>query len=201
MNMHSASLTKKEAKMIRTNLEAAFRVVRSYQLMLNFYGMRLIDMSTGEIERVSDYWQSRYLNLRMNSHNYLRINRILASLGHLGFNKYRRPLIEFLQREVRAEGSLISVCESSLSRFWEMALTPDSARYRAKTLETRIDRVDSVFFEHLKKNSPQFEEFVVQNGKWEESSSQQRKEAIEADIAEFEKWERKMRTRKAKAAM
>lgn len=182
--------------MMRNDVLIAFRIVRSYKLMLNFYGMRLVDMATGEIERQPDYWQARYLNLRMNSHNYLRINRILASLGHLGFHKYRRPWIEFLQREVRAEGSLLSVCEHSLSRFWEMALTPESRQYERKTLETKEDRVDSIFFDHLARQTQEFGEFMRKLGEWEESSSQQRKDAIEEDMVQYEKWEKVMERRK-----
>jgi len=182
--------------MMRNDVSIAFRIVRSYKLMLNFYGMRLVDMATGEIERQPDYWQARYLNLRMNGHNYLRINRILASLGHLGFHKYRRPWIEFLQREVREEGSLLSVCESSLSRFWEMALTPESRQYERKTLETKEDRVDSIFFEHVAKQTPQFGAFMRTLGEWEESSSELRKEAIEHDLVQFEKWKKVMERRR-----
>lgn len=183
---------------MRSDLDIAFRVVRSYKLMLNFYGMRLVDMETGEIDRQPDYWESRYLNLRMNSHNYLRINRILASLGHLGFHKYRRPWLEYLQREITAENSLLSVCKSSLTRFWNMALTPDSALYRHKTLETRADRVDSIFFHHARKNTPEFQAFIVANGKWEETSSSERRSAIEADMAYYEKWLAKTSKKKQK---
>jgi hypothetical protein len=192
MNMQSSALTKAEAKMMRTDIDIAFRVVRSYKLMLNFYGIRLVDMATGEVDRQPDYWQARYLNLRMNSHNYLRINRILASLGHLGFHKYRKPLIEFFQREVRAKGSLIAVCEHSLSRYWEMALDPDSAKYERKTLETKLDRVDSIFFEHLENDTGQFTEFMKENGEWEESCAETRKTAIENDIKHLQKWRAKV---------
>jgi len=196
MNMQSSSLTKEEAHMMRNDVSIAFRIVRSYRLMLNFYGMRLVDMATGEISKQPDYWQARYLNLRMNSHNYLRINRILASLGHMGFHRYRRPWIEFLQAEIRAEGSLIGVCEHSLSRFWVMALTPESRQYERKTLETKDDRVDSIFFEHLGKKSKHYCEFMRALGEWEEESSQERKDAIEEDMAQFEKWEKVMERRK-----
>ena len=173
---------------MRSDVDIAFRVLRTYQLMLNFYGMRLVDMATGEIDRQPDHWKSRYLNLRMNGHNYLRINRILASLGHLGFHRYRKPLIEFLQKEVRAPNSLLSVCESSLSRFWEMALTPESASYERKTLESKFDRVDSIFFEHLESESEQYVQFMRDLGEWEEQTAPIRRKAIEKDMEYFNKW-------------
>lgn len=172
--------------------------------MLNFYGMRLANMETGEITRAPDYWKSRFLNLRMYSHNFLRVNRILASLGHLGFHRYRRPWIEFLQREIREEDSLLDVCEHSLTRYWEMALDADSARFRAKTLEEPEDREDSVFFHHLSNDTTQFQDFRRRIGQWEEDSAADRKEAIERDLALLARWEAKMRpvsgrTRSAKA--
>lgn len=196
--MQSSALSKAEAALIRQSVEASFRVVRSYKLMLNFYGIRLADMETGEVERQPDHWEGRFLNLRMNSHNFLRINRILASLGHLGFHKYRRPLIEFFQTEVRAPDSIIATCEYSLANFWEMALTPESKRYERKTLETKEDRVDSVFFTHLAGNTPQFANFLRQMGEWEESSSAVRLQAIKKDVANFKKWKAIMNERRSK---
>lgn len=197
MNMQSSALHKNEADYIRKDIDAAFRVVRSYKLMLNFYGIRLANMETGEVERQPDYWEARFLNLRMNSHNFLRINRILASLGHLGFNRYRRPLIEFFQTEVRAPDSLIATCESSLSRFWEMALTPESKQYERKTLETAEDRVDSVFFTHIANKTPQFADFMTRLGQWEEDSAEERKAAITRDLKHLEKWKSIMQARRS----
>lgn len=184
--------------MMRKDIAVAFRIVRSYKLMLNFYGIRLANMETGEVERQPDYWEARFLNLRMNSHNFLRINRILASLGHLGFHRYRRPLIEFFQTEVRAPGSLIATCESSLSRFWEMALTPESRQYERKTLETAEDRVDSIFFTHLANDTPQFADFMRRLGEWEEESAEDRKIAIKRDLGHLAKWKGIMEARRSK---
>lgn len=50
-------------------------------MMLDFYGMRLIDPTTGQIGRsetpapVNASWKRRYSDLLQNSHNYLRITR------------------------------------------------------------------------------------------------------------------------------
>lgn len=43
-------------------------------MMLNFYGLRLVDETTGEIERCPHIWQNRYKNLIEHSHNFLRIS-------------------------------------------------------------------------------------------------------------------------------
>ncbi len=36
--------------------------MKSYKLMLDFYGMRLVDESTGELERAPN-WKDRFRNL------------------------------------------------------------------------------------------------------------------------------------------
>eukprot|EP00051_Salpingoeca_urceolata_P009941 m.120738 g.120738 ORF g.120738 m.120738 type:complete len:225 (-) comp16515_c0_seq3:270-944(-) len=74
MNSHAQPLQRHELEFIRDHQQA--RVVRSYELMLDFYGMRLKDRDTGEIER-SDNWVRCYHNLNTSGHNYLRITRIL----------------------------------------------------------------------------------------------------------------------------
>jgi hypothetical protein len=106
MNYNSAPLSKAEAKLIREDLDCAQRVLTSYkvishiacclhclptdwhlQLMLNFYGLKLVDEQTGEVARDEKNWKDRYQNLNTSSHNNLRISRIIASLGHLGTHK------------------------------------------------------------------------------------------------------------------
>jgi hypothetical protein len=57
--------------------------------MLNFYGMRLVDEQTGEVEREPKIWRERYTNMNKNTHNHLRVSRIITSLGELGFKRYK----------------------------------------------------------------------------------------------------------------
>jgi len=62
----------------------------SYRIMLAFYGLRLVDPATGELA-VADAvpaphqasFVQRFANLERNSHNFLRITRILKSLGEV----------------------------------------------------------------------------------------------------------------------
>lgn len=44
--------------------------------MLDFYGMVLLDERTGEVARAENY-KSRYSNLNLSSHNYLRISTVM----------------------------------------------------------------------------------------------------------------------------
>lgn len=46
----------------RENEEAKARLVDSYELMLGFYGIQLINMTTGEVKR-ADNWRERFTNL------------------------------------------------------------------------------------------------------------------------------------------
>lgn len=59
------------------------RVLQSYRLMLDFYGMELVSEATGEVRRGRN-WEAQYANLNAYSHNYLRITRILKFLGEVG---------------------------------------------------------------------------------------------------------------------
>ena len=45
--------------------------------MIDFYGIRLVDEQTGELERNPDNYRDRYRNLNVSSHNNLRISMIL----------------------------------------------------------------------------------------------------------------------------
>lgn len=46
----------------RENEEAKARLVESYELMLGFYGIQLINKNTGEVKR-ADNWRERFANL------------------------------------------------------------------------------------------------------------------------------------------
>lgn len=123
--------------------------------MLDFYGIELVDEQTGKLAR-SQNWKSRYQNLNSSGHNNLRISRLLlvkcnelgriiASLGELGFKRYKRPLVEHFQTEI-SKNEVLSKCKRSLEDFWARLLDENSAWYIKKTGETAEDRRDSVFF-------------------------------------------------------
>ena len=72
----------------------------SYDLMLDFYGIKLKDPLTGELERAKNY-KLRYYHSILNSyHNHLRISRILSCLNVTGFRSHAIKLVEFLLREI-----------------------------------------------------------------------------------------------------
>ncbi|KAL7843580.1 hypothetical protein AOLI_G00250920 [Acnodon oligacanthus] len=70
------------------------RLLESYRLMLDFYGIKLLDESTD-----------------------LRITRILKCLGILGFERYQAPLVHFFLTETLVRGRLPRVKQSVLDYF------------------------------------------------------------------------------------
>ncbi|KAK1898330.1 Opioid growth factor receptor [Dissostichus eleginoides] len=116
VNYMASELTKKEIEAFKKNEEAKKKLVESYELMLGFYGMRLVNKETGEVKR-ADNWKERYGNLERNMHNNLRITRILKSLGELGFEHFQAPLVRFFLEETLVKKTLSSVKRSVLDYF------------------------------------------------------------------------------------
>ncbi|XP_061908305.1 opioid growth factor receptor-like, partial [Entelurus aequoreus] len=116
VNYMASELTKKEIEAFKGNDDAKKRLVESYELMLGFYGVRLVNKETGEVTR-ADNWKERFRNLEQNMHNNMRITRILKSLGELGFEHYQAPLVRFFLEETLVKKNLTSVKHSVLDYF------------------------------------------------------------------------------------
>jgi len=119
-------LQKHEIESIKASPDCIRRFLASYDLMLNFYGCKVVDTATGTLGRITD-WKSRYRNLETHSHNFLRITRILKCLGELGFEHYKRPFLEhfveeiFINKELRSPGD-------SCRNYWVETLRNDAER-------------------------------------------------------------------------
>ncbi|GAA6094844.1 opioid growth factor receptor-like isoform X1 [Tachysurus ichikawai] len=61
--------------------------------------------------------EQRFANLNRNTHNNLRISRILKSMGLLGFSHYQAPLVHFFLVETLVQGTLPQVKQSALDYF------------------------------------------------------------------------------------
>jgi hypothetical protein len=68
--------------------------------MLQFYGIELVNDKTGEVKTAANF-ETRFKNLEDHPHNNLRLTRILTSLGHLGFWRFKQPLVTFFKTQVR----------------------------------------------------------------------------------------------------
>jgi len=107
---------------MRESPEIKERVLKSYRLMLDFYGLQLTDELTGQLERTQGY-ASRYRNLTRSSHNYLRISRILKHLSIMDFEHLGAGLLLHFLSEQSEHGAVNSdgLC-SSMDRWWSNCL-------------------------------------------------------------------------------
>jgi hypothetical protein len=120
MNGRAQELQLHEARAIAADRVLKRRLRKSYELMLHFYGMKLKDAETGEIERGDD-WRNRYRHLNSSFHNYLRITRILKCLGECGFEHYKWPFLLHVLTEIYVNGQLAN-CKRSCLQFWSQVL-------------------------------------------------------------------------------
>nr|XP_028684520.1 opioid growth factor receptor isoform X3 [Macaca mulatta] len=116
VNWHAKPLTLREVEVFKSSQEIQERLVRAYELMLGFYGIRLEDRGTGTVGRAQNY-QKRFQNLNWRSHNNLRITRILKSLGELGLEHFQAPLVRFFLEETLVRQELPGVRQSALDYF------------------------------------------------------------------------------------
>lgn len=98
--VNAKPLTKDEAEVFRTNNKIAERVLKSYVLLLDFFGLELIDQETGEIDRNQNY-AARYKKAFLtNYHHHLKLTRVLSFLNIVGLRKYAIALVDFLEAEI-----------------------------------------------------------------------------------------------------
>jgi hypothetical protein len=117
MNSSAQPLSKTEAETFRNSTEIQTRLIKSYRLMLDFYGLVLADEQTGELARNPVTYRDRYNNLNYSSHNYLRITRILKCLGMSGMEHFKMTFLRHFILEAFKNGELKNI-QSSLIRFW-----------------------------------------------------------------------------------
>ncbi|XP_068118776.1 opioid growth factor receptor-like [Hyperolius riggenbachi] len=115
-NRQASPLTPAERKRMKENSDVIKRFLQSYKLMLGFYGIELMNEETGEVTRAHN-WEERFRNLNSNTHNNLRITRILKCLGELGYEHFQAPLVRFFLEETLCNGNLPRVKTSVLDYF------------------------------------------------------------------------------------
>jgi len=148
MNPQAQPLSKYESELFKKDSELQKKFIKSYKLILDFYGMKLIDEKTGKINRNENNYKHRYYNLNNSFHNYLRITRILKSLGLVGFEHYKKPLIDHFVVEVFQNNELPNTMKS-LVKFWIPTLRKESD---LKEIENKIyfltgKKIDRSYYE------------------------------------------------------
>lgn len=118
-NSEAKKLSKKEAVIFKMELSISHRLVRSYELILDFFGMELVDKRTGELKRSQDYLKRFKATLKGVTHNHLRVRRILTHLNNVGFRNYGIELVEFLKKEIYdSKGELQDLQKFNSFRDW-----------------------------------------------------------------------------------
>ncbi|XP_054456051.1 opioid growth factor receptor-like protein 1 [Anoplopoma fimbria] len=115
LNFYAHELTQDEIKEFQSTREAKRRFLAAYSLMLDFYGIKLLDKS-GNVARASN-WQERFQHLNESQHNYLRITRILKSLGELGYEAFKAPLVRLFLEESLCRNTLPNMQHSALEYY------------------------------------------------------------------------------------
>lgn len=141
MNNEASPLTKEEIKAFLNNSTAKENLLKSYKLMLDFYGIQLCNEETGEVKR-SPNWRNRFNNLNTHTHNNLRITRILKCQGTLGYPHYQAPLVHFFLEETLVNGELPNVKDSVLNYFVFAVLDKKQRRSLIKFAYLNYDRKD-----------------------------------------------------------
>ncbi len=115
VNLQAPPLTRDEALAIRNDPVLVARAIKSLEMMLDFYGMRLVDGERPRVERAPN-WLSRLDNLNRSQHNFLRITRILKFLAEVGLERFQRPILSHLADEIK-KGHLPNA-RRSFESFW-----------------------------------------------------------------------------------
>lgn len=144
LNSHAQPMSKYETSIFKENPKMIERVIKSYEMMLDFFGMILKDKEKGIIERNNENWEKRYYFLSRSSHNYLRITRILKCFGILGLENFKLNFILFMIQEVFENKQLLETADS-LINYWIPTIIKESdlQKIEYKILEitkTRISR-------------------------------------------------------------
>ncbi|KAM3932079.1 opioid growth factor receptor-like protein 1 isoform 2-T2 [Leptodactylus fuscus] len=115
LNFYAKELTSYEIEEFKKTKEAIKRFILAYKMMLDFFGLKLADKN-GNVSRAAN-WQDRFQHLNESQHNYLRITRILKSLGELGYENFKAPLVKAFLEESIVENTIPNMKQSALEYF------------------------------------------------------------------------------------
>ncbi|XP_060579823.1 opioid growth factor receptor-like protein 1 [Ruditapes philippinarum] len=120
-----------EIQKIRGRKEAQDRLLLSYKMMLDFYGMTLSDEKDGTILFTFNF-DERMENLNKSEQNHNRITRILKCLGELGFEHLKKKLIKFIINQIFISKRLTNLQEICRN-YWIEILKDPRERAEMKT--------------------------------------------------------------------
>jgi hypothetical protein len=181
LNPNTKPLSMQEATLIKNNIQCSIRVVKSYKMLLNFFGMKLVNDSTGEVGRDPEVWEARYCHLNTTSNNNVKITRLLKSLGQMGFERFQKTFVQHLKVEIEENG-LLKNLRDSYKTYW------------SNYLKLGEDfKNESVFFQHAQsqseiyRNYVQAEEKFLDQPKFKEIYQAEKEKADPAKLYSIEK--------------
>jgi hypothetical protein len=136
-NKHAQELQTHEAKAICRDKQASARVLTSYKMMLDYYGMELKDPQSGNITRAKN-WKERYEKLNRTVEDYLRITRMLKSLGELGYEHLKYPFVRFCIHEAYETGQLRGVA-TSCRDYWIHVIRDEGQRNELESVVSVLE--------------------------------------------------------------
>ncbi|KAG1906625.1 opioid growth factor receptor conserved region-domain-containing protein [Suillus fuscotomentosus] len=122
MNFEAQALQLHEATAMKEDSDVIERIKASYELMLDFYGMCLVNFETGLVGR-SEGYKTRYQNLLQAPHNNLRITRILKCLSEMDLEHLNAGfLLHVLNEQSEHKQLNTSLLRDSMDRWWANCL-------------------------------------------------------------------------------
>lgn len=108
-------------------------ILESYRMMLDFYGFELTDDQTGDVELHAERFEERFEFLNQSPHNWMRITRILKSMGDFGYERFKHKWLWLIMEQMIAHQRLGNLGETML-QWWIPTLRNDAKCQRYKQL-------------------------------------------------------------------
>jgi hypothetical protein len=163
-NPHTSPLTEFETQVIRNDKRSSIRVVKSYKLMLNFFGMKLEDDISGKVAREEGLWQGRYCQMNTVTATTNKISRMLKSLYQLGFERYQKKFVEFIGEEMEEHGLL-----GNLKDFYHKT-------WKAYIKSSNITTAESIFFQCAEAGDESYNSYQQSEQQFFQTNDQRLKE-------------------------
>ncbi|KAL7418854.1 hypothetical protein Q5752_006538 [Cryptotrichosporon argae] len=128
VNPSAQPLQPHEISVMAASNEIMARLLRSYKMMLRFYG---IDFNDGRLRRTDD-WKERFSNLTHAPHNLLRLTRILKHLSEFALLQPHAPVLVAFFAAQHADGRLDFSGDrthgQSMERWWARCFRDERER-------------------------------------------------------------------------
>ncbi|GAA5935481.1 uncharacterized protein JCM15063_001050 [Sporobolomyces koalae] len=145
VNYGAQPLEVHEIDKLKSDPIAMDRLLESYKIMLAFYGFKLVDPTTGELEiqtsspNTQRHYSKRFENLERNPHNFLRITRILKCLNEFGFDQHPPLFLLYILALQSTHGYLSSsALMQSMDGYWKWCVRDDQDR------QFVVDKIEAV---------------------------------------------------------